>query len=50
VGAFIITMLNNGLTMLAVPYHIQYITKGVVVILAVLLSVMLGRKVKIRLL
>jgi len=50
VGAFIITMLNNGLTMLAVPYHIQYITKGVVVILAVLLSVLLGRKVKIRLL
>ena len=50
VGAFIITMLNNGLTMLAVPYHVQFITKGAVVILAVLLSVVLGRKVKIRLL
>lgn len=50
VGAFIITMLNNGLTMLAVPYHVQFITKGTVVILAVLLSVVLGRKVKIRLL
>ena len=50
VGAFIITMLNNGLTMMAVPYHVQFITKGVVVILAVLLSVVLGRKVRIRLL
>jgi ribose transport system permease protein len=50
VGAFIITMLNSGLTMLAVPYHVQFITKGAVVILAVLLSVMLGRKVNIRLL
>jgi len=50
VGAFIITMLNNGLTMLNVPYHVQFITKGVVVILAVLLSVLLGRKVRIRLL
>ncbi len=50
VGAFIITMLNNGLTMMAVPYHVQYITKGAVVVLAVLLSVLLGRKTKIRLL
>ncbi len=50
VGAFIITMLNNGLTMLNVPYQVQFITKGVVVILAVLLSVALGRKVQIRLL
>jgi len=50
VGAFIITMLNNGLTMLNVPYQVQFITKGVVVILAVLLSVLLGRKVQIRLL
>jgi ribose/xylose/arabinose/galactoside ABC-type transport system permease subunit len=50
VGAFIITMLNNGLTMLNVPYQVQFITKGVVVILAVLLSVVLGRKVQIRLL
>ncbi len=50
VGAFIITMLNNGLTMLGVPYHVQFITKGVVVILAVMLSVMLGRKVRVRLL
>ena len=50
VGAFIITMLNNGLTMLNVPYQVQFITKGVVVILAVLLSVVLGRKVHIKLL
>ncbi len=50
VGAFIITMLNNGLTMLNVPYHVQFITKGVVVILAVLLSVALGRKIQIKLL
>jgi len=50
VGAFIITMLNNGLTMLAVPYHVQFITKGTVVILAVMLSVLLGRRTRIRLL
>ncbi len=50
VGAFIITMLNNGLTMLNVPYQVQFITKGVVVILAVLLSVVLGRKIHIKLL
>ncbi len=50
VGAFIITMLNNGLTMLGIPYHVQFITKGVVVILAVMLSVMLGRQVRVRLL
>jgi len=50
VGAFIITMLNNGLTMLNVPYQMQFITKGVVVILAVLLSVVLGRKIQIKLL
>jgi len=50
IGAFIITMLNNGLTMLAVPYHVQFITKGAVVILAVMLSVLLGRQTRIRLL
>lgn len=48
VGAFIITMLNNGLTMLNVPYHVQYITKGTVVLFAVMLSVLLGRKVHIK--
>jgi ribose/xylose/arabinose/galactoside ABC-type transport system permease subunit len=48
VGAFIITMLNNGLTMLNVPYHVQYITKGMVVIFAVMLSVLLGQKVRIK--
>mgnify|MGYP000474584983 CR=1 FL=1 len=48
VGAFIITMLNNGLTMLNVPYHVQYITKGVVVIFAVMLSVLLGQRVRIK--
>ncbi|GAI04876.1 unnamed protein product, partial [marine sediment metagenome] len=31
VGAFIITMLNCGLTMLNVTYYFQYITKGIVV-------------------
>ncbi len=44
VGALIISMLNNGLTMMNVPYYFQYITKGAVVILAVMLSVILGRK------
>lgn len=50
VGALIITMLNNGLTMLNVPYEVQFITKGLVVIFAVLLSVLLGRRIRIRLL
>lgn len=50
VGAFIITMLTNGLTMLGVPFYFQYITKGSVVILAVLLSVLLGSKRTIKLL
>lgn len=49
VGAFIISMLNNGLTMLNVPYYFQYITKGTVVILAVVMSVMLGKKMKVKL-
>ena len=49
VGALIISMLNNGLTMLNVPYYFQYITKGLVVILAVVISVILGRKLKIKL-
>ena len=49
VGAFIISMLNNGLTMLNVPYYFQYITKGTVVILAVVMSVILGRKMKMKL-
>ncbi len=49
VGAFIISMLNNGLTMLNVPYYFQYITKGTVVILAVVMSVVLGRKMKMKL-
>lgn len=44
VGAFIIGMLNNGLTMLNVPYHFQYISKGLVVILAVILSVVFAKK------
>lgn len=38
VGAYIISMLTNGLTMLNVEYYFQYITKGLVVILAVLTS------------
>lgn len=48
VGALIITMLNSGLIMLNVPYHIQYITKGVVVILAIMLSVALGQRVRLK--
>lgn len=44
VGAFIISMLNNGLTMLGVTYYFQDITTGVVVILAVLISVVLSKK------
>lgn len=46
VGVFIITMLTNGLTMLGVQYYFQYITKGVVVILAVLVSVWQSSKAK----
>ncbi|WP_372996471.1 ABC transporter permease [Lutispora sp.] len=48
VGAFIISMLNNGLTMLNVAYYFQYITKGLVVILAVVISVILGRKMNLK--
>lgn len=48
IGAFIITMLTNGLTMLNVPYYFQYITKGVVVILAVLISVTYGQKLRVK--
>jgi len=46
VGAFIISMMNNGLTMLGVTYYFQYITTGVVVILAVLMSVVLRKNGK----
>lgn len=46
IGAFIITMMTNGLTMLSVEYYFQYITKGLVVILSVLLSVYLSNKTK----
>ena len=42
VGAFIIAMLSNGLTMLGMTYYFQDITTGVVVIVAVLLSVVNG--------
>lgn len=48
VGALIISMLNNGLTMLNVPYYFQYITKGTVVIFAVILSVALGQKLRVK--
>lgn len=48
VGALIISMLNNGLTMLDVPYYFQYITKGAVVIFAVVLSVILGQKLRVK--
>lgn len=49
VGAFIITMLNCGLTMLNVTYYFQYITKGIVVILAVTSSILMGQKLQVRL-
>ena len=48
VGALIISMLNNGLTMLNVAYYFQYITKGLVVIFAVVLSVGLGQRLRIK--
>ncbi|MGI6157774.1 MAG: ABC transporter permease [Saccharofermentanales bacterium] len=44
IGALIIAMLTNGLTMMGVEYYFQYITKGIVVILSVLLSVVLKKK------
>jgi ribose/xylose/arabinose/galactoside ABC-type transport system permease subunit len=46
VGAFLISMLNNGLTMLNVQYYFQYITKGLVVVVAISLSILLGQKGK----
>lgn len=48
VGALIISMLNNGLTMLNVAYYFQYITKGLVVIFAVVLSVILGQRLRVK--
>jgi|SRR5665648_31807 len=48
VGALIISMLNNGLSMLNVPYYFQYVTKGVVVISAVMLAATLGQKLRIK--
>ena len=44
--SFIIAMLSNGLTMLGMTYYFQDITTGVVVIVAVLLSVVMNRKSK----
>jgi len=41
-------MLTNGLTMLNVAYYFQFITKGLVVILAVLVSVSLGQKLRVK--
>jgi len=41
-------MLNNGLTMLNVPYYFQYITKGMVVIAAVMLAVVMGQKLRVK--
>jgi ABC-type xylose transport system permease subunit len=39
-------MLNNGLTMLGMTYYFQNITIGVVVILAVMMSVVMNKKGK----
>lgn len=44
VGAFIISMLTNGMTMLGMTYYFQDITKGVVVIVAVLMSVTMDKQ------
>ena len=46
IGAFIITMMTSGLTMLGVQYYFQNITKGVVVIFSVMVSVILSAKTK----
>ena len=46
VGAFIITMLINGMTMLRFEYYYQYITKGLIVCAAILLSVTQDNKLK----
>jgi len=48
VGSFLIGMLTTGLTMLNVQYYFQYMVKGLVVIIAVLLSVLLGQKIKMK--
>lgn len=48
IGALIISMLNNGLTMLNVQYYFQFITKGSVVILAVLLAYAFGQKLRVK--
>lgn len=48
VGAFMISMLNNALTMLNIPYYFQYITKGSVVITAVMLAVLMGQKLRVQ--
>lgn len=48
VGAFLITMLNSGLTMLNVPYYFQWITKGMVVIFAIMLSAIMGQKTQLK--
>lgn len=46
IGAFVITMLTTGLTMLGVQYYFQNITKGLVVILSVMVSVLLSSNTK----
>lgn len=44
VGSFIIAMLSNGLTMVGMQYYFQDITTGIIVILAVLMSVVMNKK------
>ena len=44
VGAFLIGMLTNALTLMNVPYYFQFITKGTAVILAVMVSIISRRK------
>lgn len=46
VGAFIMTMIINGMTMLRFAYYYQYIVKGAIVILAILMSSMQDTKLQ----
>jgi len=48
IGAFIITIISSGLTMMGVAYYFKWITKGTVVILAITLSALMGQKPNIK--
>jgi len=44
IGALLIGLLNNGMTLLGAPYYIQDITKGSIIILAVAITSSQSRK------